>query len=535
MKDVSLIYKVAADEDEYRQIYELNYQTFVEEIPQHRKNKEKKLIDKFDDENTYIIAKDGKEVVGMIAVRANRPFSLDHKLPDVDAYLPLGAKPCEIRLLSVKEKYRSTFVFFQLCEMLVSYCLEKDYNLALISGTLRQTKLYKRIGFTNFGPEVGEEDARFQPMYLTKERFEQNTRAFQELMRKKSTEVYSFLPGPVPMDEKVTTSLGKEPLSHRDASFVDAMNNISKLLCKLTNTHYAEIVLGTGTLANDIIAAQLTRMPGTGLILASGEFGDRLIDHASRMGLTFETITKDWNARIELSEIEEKLKENQTISWVWTVHCETSTGYLYDINAIQTLCKEYGAELCVDSCSSVGTIPVDFKDIYLATAVSGKGIGAFPGLGVIFHREKIRSDPSIPRYLDLGLYALNSSVPFTHSSNLLFALETALKNHDVAENMQLGMEIKNKLIQSGLHVLGGDEYSPNVITIKMPQGVSSQQFGDRLKKKKIFISYESEYLLERNWVQVALMGKHSRILSLRAIKAMIQEYTIISKVRYEIG
>ncbi|WP_080845992.1 aminotransferase class V-fold PLP-dependent enzyme [Cytobacillus gottheilii] len=535
MKDISLIYKVAADEDEYKQIYELNYQTFVEEIPQHQTNTEKKLIDQFDDENTYIIAKDGTEVVGMIAVRANRPFSLDRKLDNVDSYLPKGARPCEIRLLSVKEKYRSTFVFFQLCEMLVSYCLEKDYNLALISGTLRQTKLYKRIGFTNFGPEVGKEDARFQPMYLTKERFEQNTRAFKELMRKKTAEAYSFLPGPVPMDEEVTASLSRSPLSHRDSEFTTAIRNVSTMICELTHAQYAEVVLGTGTLANDIIAAQLSRMPGTGLVLANGEFGYRLIDHASRMGLHFETIQKDWNIRIHHTEIEAKLQENPSISWVWTVHCETSTGYLYDIDRIQDICRQFGAELCVDSCSSVGTIPVNLKDIYLATAVSGKGLGAYPGLGIILHREKIRPDVSIPRYLDLGLYALSDRVPFTHSSNLLFALETALNKHAGFDNTMLGIEIKNKLIKSGFFVLGTEEYSPHVITIQLPKDVSSQQFGDRLKKKLIYLSYESKYLLDRNWIQVAIMGKHSRIPALRAIKSMIQEYSAITQVRHEIG
>ncbi|MEW9110170.1 MAG: aminotransferase class V-fold PLP-dependent enzyme [Cytobacillus gottheilii] len=535
MKDISLIYKVAAEADEYKQIYELNYQTFVEEIPQHQENTEKRLIDKFDEENTYIIAKDGAEVVGMIAVRAKRPFSLDHKLPDIDSYLPKEARPCEIRLLSVKEKYRSTFVFFQLCELLVSYCLENHYNLALISGTLRQTKLYKRIGFTSFGPEVGEADARFQPMYLTKERFEENTLAFKELMKKKNPEPYTFLPGPVPMDEEVTAHLNRIPLSHRDREFMDAIHRVSRTMCQLTNANHAEIVVGTGTLANDIVAAQLSRMPGTGLILANGEFGYRLIEHASRMGLTFETIKKEWNVNIDLSEIEEKVKANSEISWVWTVHCETSTGYLYDINAIQKLCKKVGTELCVDSCSSVGTIPVNLKDIYLATAVSGKGLGSYPGIGIILHRENIRPDASIPRYLDLGLYAMSDSVPFTHSSNLLFALETALHHHTGYENTVLGNEIKGKLIQSGLPVLGDEEYSPHVITIEMPAGISSQEFGDRLKKKMILISYESKYLLDRNWIQVAIMGKHNRTYALRAIKTLIQEYFFITSVRHEIG
>src|SRR5690606_8801005 len=84
---------------------------------------------------------------GMITVRANRPFSLDRKLADLDEYLPNDANPCEVRLLSIKRSYRKSRVFYQLVKLLVRYCLEKDYNMALISGTDRQIKLYKRIGF----------------------------------------------------------------------------------------------------------------------------------------------------------------------------------------------------------------------------------------------------------------------------------------------------------------------------------------------------------------------------------------------------
>jgi hypothetical protein len=37
----------------------------------------------------------------------------------------------------------------------------------LISGTTRQAKLYRHLGFTPFGPLVGKGDILFQPMYMT--------------------------------------------------------------------------------------------------------------------------------------------------------------------------------------------------------------------------------------------------------------------------------------------------------------------------------------------------------------------------------
>src|SRR5207244_3736510 len=91
----TLTFKIATDRWELEQIHELNYRTFVEEIPQHRGNPDRALIDRFHGDNTYFVGKRGARVVGMIAVRSRRPFSLDEKLPDLDRYLPAGWTFCE--------------------------------------------------------------------------------------------------------------------------------------------------------------------------------------------------------------------------------------------------------------------------------------------------------------------------------------------------------------------------------------------------------------------------------------------------------
>jgi len=78
----SLRFKIAAEEWEFEAIHSLNYKTFVEEIPQHQHSGEKRLVDKFHRENTYLICLDGDRLVGMLAMRGNRPFSLDSKLPN---------------------------------------------------------------------------------------------------------------------------------------------------------------------------------------------------------------------------------------------------------------------------------------------------------------------------------------------------------------------------------------------------------------------------------------------------------------------
>jgi GNAT superfamily N-acetyltransferase len=163
--------KIASEGWEFEQIHRLNHKTFAEEIPQHASNAAGRLVDRFHEENTYAICLAGTELAGMVAVRGRRPFSLDQKVPDLDRYLPAGRSTCELRLLAVERGHRAGRVAPALLAYLWRHLLEQGYDLAIISGTTRQLKLYGHLGFIPFGPLVGSPEARFQPMMLTRERF----------------------------------------------------------------------------------------------------------------------------------------------------------------------------------------------------------------------------------------------------------------------------------------------------------------------------------------------------------------------------
>src|SRR2546421_9262585 len=101
-----LIFKFATEEWEFEAIHRLNYKTFVEEIPQHHTAPSHRLVDKFHAENTYLICLEDQKLVGMLAARGQRPFSLDQKLPELDSYLPAGRHVFEVRLLAIDKSYR---------------------------------------------------------------------------------------------------------------------------------------------------------------------------------------------------------------------------------------------------------------------------------------------------------------------------------------------------------------------------------------------------------------------------------------------
>lgn len=520
------LFKIAVHQHELQQIHQLNYQTFVKEIPQHQQNKEESLVDPFNEENTYIICVKDDRVVGMLAIRDQRPFSLDKKIGPVEDALPMKARRlCEIRLLAVEKQYRNGRVFLGLAQLLARYCLNKGYDVGVISGTVRQLKLYSQMGFEPFAEPVGTEEALYQPMYLTKETFDESVagRIIKPLV--------PFLPGPVPILEKIREALSSEPISHRSTPFIEKMNETKKQLCQLTKSRYVEILLGSGTLANDMIAAQLSLLSGKGLILINGEFGARLKEQAKRWGLVFDVLEKSWGQQFTGAEILEQLKKSP--DWIWAVHSETSTGMLNDLEMLKEVASQHNVRLCVDGISSIGAVPIDFSGVYLASGVSGKAIGAFTGLSFVFHQHIVEPSSRLPKYMDLGLYNRDNSIPFSHSSNLIEALNTALQFNPLERYDKIKQTyhaIKNQLEKNGLSLLIPEEQaSPMIMTIEIPALISSVEIGEILYYHGYQLHFESCYLREKNWIQIATIGNYTE----ETIEKMV---TLLARIiQYELN
>jgi aspartate aminotransferase-like enzyme len=516
-------FKIAAETSEFEAVARLAYETFVEEIPQHSPNPDRLHVDRFHEDNTYLLALSGDEVVGMLAIRANRPFSLDEKLGSVDPYLPPDRSICELRLLAVRPSHRNGLVFRGLVDLLMAYGRARGYDLAIISGTLRQARLYRHLGFVPFGPLVGTADAPFQPMYITLERFEQETPVLATPRRATS----NFLTGPVEVSSAVRQAFARAPVSHRDAEFKAAFSRATERLKDLTGAAHAHVLLGSGTLANDVVAAQLSLDAGPGVVLSNGEFGERLIDHARRFRLEFTEVPFAWGAPIQAPDVQDAIERTQA-RWLWAVASETSTGMLNDIDLLKSIARRYGLRLCLDCVSAIGAVPLDLGGVALATGASGKAVAALPGLSFVFHAEPIHASPRLPRYLDLGFYASNEGIPFTHSSNLVAALEAALERFagetPYAQLADLSGWLRRRLSDLGIPVLVPIERAtPAVVTIPVPPAASATAIGDRLKAEGLLVAYQSEYLVTRNWLQVGLMGDctHADVERLTASLAKI--------------
>lgn len=268
---------------------------------------------------------------------------------------------------------------------------------------------------------------------------------------------------------------------------------------------------GTGTLANDVVAAQLSLIGGKGLILVNGEFGWRLTDHAKRFGMKFDVMENKWGGVFDGEQLTGAIGNGQ-YSWVWVVHCETSTGVLNHLGSLKRLCQGKGIALALDCVSSIGTVPVNLADVTYASGVSGKGLSGYTGLSFVFHNEGGMPSDRLPRYLDLGAYMIADGIPYSQSSNLLFALDMALQKYETPDVVFARIELRAQKVrkaaeQMGLTIIAPvHSATPVVLTIEMPEGLSAIQLGDNLYLNNFDVHYESGYLRERNWLQIACMN-----------------------------
>jgi GNAT superfamily N-acetyltransferase len=170
MVATNLRVKIASEDWELEQVYALNYRTFVEEIPQHSPNPERRLVDARLAHSVCYVCLDGQRLRGMVALCDRRPFSLDAKIEGLDAFLPPHRRPCEVRLLAVEKDDRGSAVFIALMGALLRHARENGYDLAVLSGARSQLHLYDHIGCVPIGPPLGTETAPYQGMYLTWDR-----------------------------------------------------------------------------------------------------------------------------------------------------------------------------------------------------------------------------------------------------------------------------------------------------------------------------------------------------------------------------
>jgi aspartate aminotransferase-like enzyme len=299
----------------------------------------------------------------------------------------------------------------------------------------------------------------------------------------------------------------------------------SKELCEYTGAQNVAFLTGSGSLGNEVIASYLSKEKGKGLILCNGEFGKRLINQATQMGLDFISYNTNWK-EFSYPEIERIVDENK-IGWVWFVHCETSTGILNDMDKLKKICLPRGIKLCADCISSIGNLKVDLKGMYLVSNASGKGIGSYAGISMVYYDDRALEVDTrgIPRYFDLKYNKDCRGIPFTLNTNLFYALRKAFSITSPVSHREHIRRLSNwmfdEIEKMGITLFWNrDKAMPGVFTFILPKEINSYELGREFEEAGFWLNYGSAYLREANMIQAFIMGYHTQDRLMPFIEAL---------------
>ena len=248
-------------------------------------------------------------------------------------------------------------------------------------------------------------------------------------------------PGPL------TTSLSvKQAMLHdwgsRDTTFIAMTARVRSKLVDLVDggdNYVCVPIQGSGTFAVEAAVATLLPRDGKLLILVNGAYGHRIAKICAYLGRACEIMETPENTPNDVSALDARLVDDDTITHVAAVHCETTSGILNPLQEIAACVAGRGRSLFIDSMSAFGALPLSAADkpFDVMVASSNKCLEGVPGMGfAIFRRDALEQCEGNAHSLSLDLYdqwrgfEANEQWRFTPPTHVLAAFDQALTEHE---------------------------------------------------------------------------------------------------------
>lgn len=269
-------------------------------------------------------------------------------------------------------------------------------------------------------------------------------------------------PGPVALHPHVAVASHRQNvLHHRMHDFSSYLADLAARLdrCFAMKSQYGMGFLNaSGTGMTEALVRHFHALsPQCLVILTNGHFGDRLCAIADSLGIRYSPVRYEPTRPVPLPEIEAHLLAGCRA--VIGVYHETSLGQVNaDFGDVLLLCERRSAFFGVDMVSALGGERVDFSAFtpHVAVSVSGKALGALPGIGIALVRKDIlralEQAKVNEHYLSFSKYIHLSTgiplVPFTPALSLFAPLKQAL-----CEIEREGLEPKMARHEEGVALL----------------------------------------------------------------------------------
>lgn len=312
-------------------------------------------------------------------------------------------------------------------------------------------------------------------------------------------------PGPLTTSKRVKAAMVHD-WGSRDATFLAINREVLERLPEVVNAQRSHVTVpmqGSGTFAVEAMLTTFVPRSGKVLLLINGAYGQRarkICDIAARKVGVHETAE---DTPPDLAEIDRILTADKTITHVFAVHCETTSGILNPVAEIGALVEKHGRRLLIDAMSAFGALPLDAtKTPFDALAASSnKCIEGVPGLGfVICRKETLAETRGNATSLVLDLHdqwqnlSKTGQYRFTPPIHVIVAFHQALqefwdeggqpgRGRRYAENCRVLIEGMRRL---GFRTLLPDRLqAPIIVTFHMPDNAKFvfQSFYDKLKDR----------------------------------------------------
>ena len=199
-------------------------------------------------------------------------------------------------------------------------------------------------------------------------------------------------PGPLSTSKSVKESMLRDWCTWDD-EYKELVQDIRRRLVLLTgdlDTFTSVLMQGSGTFSVESVLTSAVPTDGKLLVLVNGAYGSRM----AKIGTIakIETLILDAGElnHPDLDDLDLLLREDQAITHVAVVHCETTTGMLNPVDEIGSIVKRYGKIYIVDAMSRFGGIPLDMDKLQADFLVSSanKCIQGVPGFGFVIASKK---------------------------------------------------------------------------------------------------------------------------------------------------
>lgn len=268
---------------------------------------------------------------------------------------------------------------------------------------------------------------------------------------------------------------------------------IRSRLLELVNaqkTHVCVCMQGSGTFAIEAtLGTLLSPNDSRLLVLVNGAYGHRMVKICQILGRNHCYLEWPEAETPQPDKVDHILSENEDITHVAVVHCETTTGILNPIEAIAQIVSKHKRRLIIDSMSGFGALELDATVVPFDAVIAStnKCLEGIPGMGfVLANKDSLLESQGNAHSLALDLYEQwtytekSGQWRFTPPTHVIAAFAQALDEHQREGGVAGRFARYNANCQrlvSGMRALGFETFLPDelqapiIVTFKSPADV----------------------------------------------------------------